>query len=85
VRAHVRPRIEAVWERIDAHLGASGPFLLGASPSVADFYLAMLMRWSRDMPRPATDWPRLRALADQLRARPSFAALYAAEGLEGWR
>lgn len=82
--AHVRPRIEAAWDRIDAHLAANGPYLLGEAPTVADFYLTMLMRWSRKMPRPATEWPHLAALAAAMKARPSFAALYAAEGLEEW-
>jgi glutathione S-transferase len=83
-RAHVQPRIEAAWDRIDAHLAANGPYLLGATPCVADFYLTMLMRWSRNMPRPATTWPHLAAHAVRMKARPSFAALYAAEGLEEW-
>lgn len=83
-REHVRPRIEAAWERIDAHLAGNGPCLLGAEPCVADFYLVMLMRWSRNMPRPATEWPHLAALAQRMKARPSFAAMYAAEGLEEW-
>ena len=83
-RGHVQPRIEAAWDRIDAHLAANGPYLLGAAPCVADFYLVMLMRWSRNMPRPATEWPQLAALATRMKARPSFAALYAAEGLEEW-
>ena len=84
VRACVAPRIEAQWDRIDAHLAAHGPHLLGESLSIADFYLVMLMRWSRNMPRPATEWPHLAALAARLKARPSFAALYAAEGLTEW-
>ena len=84
-RAQVQPRIEEAWARIDAHLAANGPCLLGAQPCVADFYLTMLMRWSRDMPRPATAWPHLAVLADIMKARPSFAALYAAEGLEEWQ
>ena len=83
-RGHVQPRIEEVWARIDAHLQAHGPHLLGETPCVADFYLVMLMRWSRNMPRPATDWPRLASLAKAMKARPSFAALHAAEGLEEW-
>ena len=83
-RAHVQPRIEAAWDRIDAHLAAKGPYLLGAAPCVADFYLTMLMRWSRNMPKPATEWPHLAAHARRMKARPSFAALYAAEGLEEW-
>ena len=83
-RARVEPRIEAAWDRIDAHLAANGPYLLGAAPCVADFYLTMLMRWSRNMPRPATEWPHLAALAARMKARSSFKALYAAEGLEEW-
>ncbi|RZA21127.1 MAG: glutathione S-transferase [Lysobacteraceae bacterium] len=84
VRAHCAPRIEAQWQRIDDHLATHGPYLLGADASVADFYLAMLMRWSRNMPRPATEWPRLAALAQLMKARPSFATLYAREELTEW-
>jgi len=83
-KAAVTPRIEAIWTRIDAHIAEKGPWLLGERLSAADFYLGMLMRWSRNMPRPATDWPALGALAQRLKARPSFAALYAAEGLTEW-
>lgn len=84
VLAHCAPRIEAEWTRIDAHLAAHGPWLLGDAPCVADFYLTMLMRWSRNMPRPATDWPRLAALAASMKARPSFKVLYVREGLAEW-
>ena len=84
VRESVRPRIEAAWDRIDAHLAANGPCLLGRRETVADYYLTMLMRWSRNMPRPAHDWPALGALAARMKARPSFRALYAREGLEEW-
>jgi glutathione S-transferase len=52
--------------------------------SAADFYLVMLMRRSRNMPRPATEWPQLVALAAGLKARPSFAVLYEREGLTDW-
>ena len=84
VRAMTAPRIEAAWARLDAHLAANGPYLLGDVLSAADFYLAMLMRWSRNMPRPATDWPHLAALAQRLKARPSFKLLYEREGLTEW-
>lgn len=84
LRAHCAPRIEAQWQRIDDHLAAHGPWLLGDAMSVADFYLTMLMRWSRNMPKPATDWPHLAALAQRLKARPSFHALYEREGLTEW-
>ena len=84
LRAHCAPRIEAEWQRIDEHLAKSGPYLLGNDPSAADFYLTMLMRWSRNMPKPATEWPHLAALAKVMKARPSFARLYAEEGFEEW-
>ena len=84
VRASVAPRIAAAWDRLDARIAQHGPCLLGERVSAADFYLAMLMRWSRNMPKPATDWPHLRAFADRMRARPSFATLYEREGLTEW-
>lgn len=84
VRELAAPRIEASWARLDAHLAAGGPYLLGGSLSAADFYLVMLMRWSRNTPKPATQWPHLAALAQCLKARPSFKTLYAREGLSEW-
>jgi glutathione S-transferase len=83
-KALARDRIEACWDRIEAHLAKRGPYLLGASASAADFLLAMLMRWSRNMPRPATDWPQLHALAQRMKARPSFRLLCEREGLTEW-
>lgn len=84
VRAHCVPRIEAQWQRIDDHLRDHGPCLLGDRLSVADFYLTMLMRWSRNMPKQATEWPRLARLAATLKQRPSFRTLYEREGLTEW-
>lgn len=84
VRQHVQPRIEACWERIDTHLSAHGPYLLGEHPSALDFYLAMLMRWSREMPRPASAWQDLGGLVIRMKERPSFATLCEREGLADW-
>jgi glutathione S-transferase len=36
------------------------------------------------MPKPATTWPSLAALATRVKARPSWTALYAAEELTEW-
>jgi glutathione S-transferase len=83
-KACARARIEACWERIDGHLGGNGPYLLGDHVCAADFFLTMLMRWSRNMPRPASDWPHLAALIVRMKARPSFRALYEREGLSEW-
>jgi glutathione S-transferase len=84
VRQSVAPRIAAAWDRLDARIAQHGPYLLGEQVTAVDFYLAMLMRWSRNMPRPATDWPQLAAFAQRMRARPTFATLCAREGLTEW-
>lgn len=83
-KAHARLRIEAVWERLDTELAGRGPYLLGEGVSALDFYATILMRWSRNMPRPATQWPHLHALAARMKARPSFKTLYEREGLTDW-
>ena len=44
----------------------------------------MRMRWSRNMPKTALDYPNLARLADLMKARPSWKALYESEGLSEW-
>lgn len=83
-RECARVRIEDCWDRLDAHLAAHGPWLLGDKLSAADFHLTMLMRWSRNMPKPATEWPHLARLAASMKARPSFKLLYEREQLSEW-
>ena len=84
LRDALRRKIEGVWDRIDARLRAHGPYLIGREFSGADLYITMLMRRSRKMPKPATEWPALKALADRVRARPSWKPLYQPEGLTEW-
>ena len=84
VRDALRQKIEDAWSLVDAHLAGHGPYMLGASFSAVDLLALMYMRWSRNMPRPATEWPALRRLADLLRARPSWKRLYEIEGLTDW-
>ncbi|GAB3727732.1 glutathione S-transferase family protein [Silanimonas algicola] len=79
-----RQRIEAFFDRVEAHLAAHGPYLLGERVSAPDFFLAMLCRWSRNMPKPATEWPALRGFIDRMRARPSFKLLCEREALTEW-
>ncbi len=84
VRAALQHKIEAIWDRLDAHLAAHGPYVLGEAFSAADLYVTMLMRWTRYMPRPGLEWPALKALADRIRTRPSWKKLYEIEGLTEW-
>jgi glutathione S-transferase len=83
-KATAEARIHAVFANLDAHLAKNGPYLLGESASVADFMLVMLMRWSRNMPKTALDYPALANLATLMKARPSWKTLYESEGLTEW-
>lgn len=84
IKEAARIGIEKCWAKLDAHLAAHGPHVLGDTFSLADLYALMLMRWSRNMPRPATSWPAIAALATRLKARPSWPRVNAAEGLTEW-
>jgi glutathione S-transferase len=83
-KAEARARIEAAWQQVADHLEAHGPYLLGARRSAADFLLTMLMRWSRNMPRPSDAWPALQSHAARMKALPSFAEAYRREGIVDW-
>lgn len=79
-----REVIEAAWSRVNDHLAKNGPFLLGEKLSAGDFMMTMLMRWSRNMPKPAHSLPALAAHAATMKARPAFKETYAREGLSDW-
>jgi glutathione S-transferase len=84
VRAGLQRKIEGAWTRLDTEISGHGPYLLGRQFSGVDLLLTMLMRWSRKMPHPATEWPALRQQADLVRARASWKKLYELEGLTEW-
>ncbi len=83
-KSAARATLEAAWQQVADHLSAEGPYLLGERRSAADFVLTMLMRWSRNMPRPTDAWPALHAHARRMKALPSFAEAYRREGITDW-
>lgn len=80
LKARAMERAAEMFARIDAHL-ASRPYLLGEAISAADFYLFMVSRWTRNMPRKARDLPHLGALLARVMARPAAREAYAIEGI----
>ncbi len=82
-RDAVRAVIEDCFDHLDARL-AGRRFMIGDSLTTADLLAAMLMRWSRNMPKPATAWPGLAAYLAHIRARPALRELHVAEGLTDW-
>lgn len=85
VKKLARGRIEGAWDRLDAQLADGRTHLLGSQLSTADFLALMLMRWSRNMPRPATTWKNLAPYIHRLRSRPSFVDVNLREGLTDWQ
>lgn len=84
VRAVARAHIERCWERYEALLADGRRHVLGDELTALDFLVTMLMRWSRNMPKPATTWPALGRYAHRMRAMPSFKTAYAREGITDW-
>lgn len=84
VKTAAQRKIEAAWDRLESHLTVNGPYLLGDKPSAADLMLIMLMRWSRNMPKPVMEWPTLAAFASLMKSRPSWKRLYEVESLTEW-
>jgi glutathione S-transferase len=85
VMANARSAIEAAWDALDTRLEAQGGgYLFGADMSVADYLAVMLMRWSRNMPRPAAAWPNIAAYLRRVAAIPSLAEVHRREDLPFW-
>jgi glutathione S-transferase len=84
IRRLAQRRIEGVWHRLDALLNDGRRHLLGENVTTADFLATMLMRWSRDMPHPATEWSHIGPYVIRMRARPSFIEVCRRENLSTW-
>jgi glutathione S-transferase len=84
VKAAARHRIESCLDRVDRQIAQAGSYLLGDRVTAADFVTTMLMRWSRNMPKPATEWPAIAGYVKRMKTRPSFKVLYEREGLTEW-
>jgi glutathione S-transferase len=79
-----RRRIEAVWDRLNTTLVDRRPYLLGDKLTTVDILAIMLMRWSRNMPRPATTWSNIAPYTTRMRARPAFLEVCRREELLEW-
>ncbi|SIT44656.1 Glutathione S-transferase [Paraburkholderia ribeironis] len=84
VKALAQKRIEQAWDRLEALLSDGRAYFVGNALSTVDFLALVLMRWSRNMPRPATTWEHLSMYIQRLRALPSFIEVNAREGLTDW-
>ncbi|MEC9435109.1 MAG: glutathione S-transferase family protein [Pseudomonadota bacterium] len=82
VRAAGVAKLEADFALLDAAVGGETSFLASGF-SALDLHIAMLARWSRDMPRPMWAWPRLAPVIAAAAGRPAFRRTLARQGI-GW-
>jgi glutathione S-transferase len=82
VKAHAETRLGGMLDLIEAAFAAhGGPYLLGTRYSVVDPYLAMLLRWTRFLAKPARNRLHLSPYLDALASRPAVRRAFAAEGI----
>ncbi len=84
IKDQIQQKIELYFERVDNHFSDGHQYLLGDKMSAADFCLTMIMRWSRNMPKPADTWSYLSEYAKRMKSLASFKELYKREGITDW-
>lgn len=83
VKTAAQARIEAGLARMDARL-VGRDYLVGDSFTTVDLLATILCRWTRNMPKPATDFLNLKRYLDRVRQRPALREVHAREGLTDW-
>ena len=76
LRARAVAEQALLYDYIEAELA---PYICGADLTAADFYLYMLSRWELNKTAMRAQRPKLNALLDELRARPSVSETLAAQ------
>jgi glutathione S-transferase len=65
-------RLAKLWRTLDLHLQDNGPLLCGDQFLACDYYLAMLIRWTRNMDHPGEEFPHLNHLVHIAMARKAY-------------
>ncbi len=82
VQKQAEAKLMPMFDRLDAHMQQSGgPWMLGEHYTIADPYLMMMCRWTRNMANPARNRPALAAFLDKMAARPAVIRAHEAEQL----
>jgi len=72
IKEAAQTEIATCWKRIDTHLAAHGPYLLGDRYSAADVFCYMLSTWQDSTPGLYERYPHVKKLADLVSARPAI-------------
>lgn len=84
IRRLARRRIESSWDRLNSILDDRRPYLLGSTMTTVDLLATVLMRWARNMSRPATGWDNIGPYVTRMRGRPAFLEVCRREDLTEW-
>jgi glutathione S-transferase len=82
LKAGAIERLHRIRDWIEGELATRGPWLLGERFSSADLFLAMLVRWGRNLPDAWWDAPRLGTLYRAVRERPAAQRVWEQQGLD---
>jgi glutathione S-transferase len=82
LQRNAEQRVARMFRFLDEQLAKSGPYLCGGRFYVCDYYAVMLARWTRAMAAPAHTNPHVNRLIRAVRARPGYARMLRAEGIE---
>lgn len=82
MKAKAEERLAGMWTFLDGELAAKGPHLCGGTFYACDYFLAMLIRWTRRMPKPGHTYPHLNKLVKMAIARPAYAQMLKDEGID---
>jgi len=82
VRQRAMDRLMLMFDILDAQLvQTGGPYLLGRQYTIADIFLFMMCRWSRNMVNPARNRPHLAPFLKLMSARAAVKHVYEKEQL----
>ena len=85
-KLQAQARLERAFAVLDGGLGG-GKYLAGDRFGACDIYLAMLARWSRNLPKPMWQWPNISRAVAETYPRPAFQRMMQKQGIawaENW-
>lgn len=82
LKQQAEQRLSQMADFLDEHLATKGPHLCGKRFYVCDYFLVMLVRWSRAMSRPLQHWPAIAELVERTLLRPAYRQMLLEEGID---
>lgn len=82
MKAKAEERLAKMWAFLDSEIAKMGPNLCGGTFYACDYFLVMLIRWTRTMSRPGHTYPHLNALVKATMARPAYAKMLKDQGIQ---